>query len=337
MYMKMNDAAIDFRTLLLEEKKKARKKLQQQRQLQVQQHHDNANVETATHSKISADGCTEKYQIREDDMEAIDFAKLVQEEKEGSLQRQQEQDMADSWSIPHVFDRPQHIVCSDPPTIFYIPSFLPRESDQRSLMGWLQSLPDNPIGTSSAMPRSEKDASAKANGCWTDLQYAKRRVALFDAAVDKNKDKNENMPGPLQRLVDAFVAQGIFQAEEPPNHVLVNEYHPGQGILPHTDGPAYASRTATLSLGSDVLIDFTPRPNCRQDNHQQPQLWLEKGSLVVFQESAYLDYCHGIADRVLEETVSDCCLNKAAGETISRGYRISLTFRRKHAPSRAAS
>ena len=33
-----------------------------------------------------------------------------------------------------------------------------------------------------------------------------------------------------------------------PNHVLINEYLPGQGILPHTDGPLYVPIVVTISL-----------------------------------------------------------------------------------------
>eukprot|EP00536_Pseudo-nitzschia_multiseries_P006537 jgi/Psemu1/304234/fgenesh1_kg.140_\ len=56
-----------------------------------------------------------------------------------------------------------------------------------------------------------------------------------------------------------LVKQRIFPSSSPPNHVLLNEYQPGQGILPHTDGPLYQDCTATLSLGSDVVIEFSKR------------------------------------------------------------------------------
>lgn len=41
-----------------------------------------------------------------------------------------------------------------------------------------------------------------------------------------------------------------------PNHVLINEYHPDQGIMPHCDGPLYDPLVAILSLGSSVVFDF---------------------------------------------------------------------------------
>ncbi|KAG6403452.1 hypothetical protein SASPL_135674 [Salvia splendens] len=45
------------------------------------------------------------------------------------------------------------------------------------------------------------------------------------------------------------------------NHVLINEYLPDQGIMPHQDGPAYMPVVAILSLGSPVVMDFIPHPN----------------------------------------------------------------------------
>lgn len=40
-----------------------------------------------------------------------------------------------------------------------------------------------------------------------------------------------------------------------PNHVLVNEYQPGEGIMPHEDGPAYYPMVATVSLGAPIVLD----------------------------------------------------------------------------------
>ncbi|KAH9466653.1 hypothetical protein MJO29_000516 [Puccinia striiformis f. sp. tritici] len=50
----------------------------------------------------------------------------------------------------------------------------------------------------------------------------------------------------------------------PPNHCLVNEYNPGDGILPHLDGPAYFPTVATISLESDTVYDF----HCYSDRYE---------------------------------------------------------------------
>jgi len=67
----------------------------------------------------------------------------------------------------------------------------------------------------------------------------------------------EALPPWLDALADALVAGGLFPAGLRPNHVLVNEYAPNEGILPHTDGPAYAPVVATLSLGSPAVMEYT--------------------------------------------------------------------------------
>jgi alkylated DNA repair protein alkB family protein 6 len=41
-----------------------------------------------------------------------------------------------------------------------------------------------------------------------------------------------------------------------PNHVLINEYLPGQGIMAHKDGPAYYPVVCTVSLGAPLCLDI---------------------------------------------------------------------------------
>ncbi len=57
----------------------------------------------------------------------------------------------------------------------------------------------------------------------------------------------------FEELVPEAFAQSRHRA---PNHCLVNEYLPGQGILPHEDGAAYFPCVATVSLGSHALLDI---------------------------------------------------------------------------------
>lgn len=46
------------------------------------------------------------------------------------------------------------------------------------------------------------------------------------------------LPDWLNQLHDRFYKElGIFK--KPPNHVLINEYKVGQGIMAHKDGPVY--------------------------------------------------------------------------------------------------
>ena len=43
------------------------------------------------------------------------------------------------------------------------------------------------------------------------------------------------------------------------NHVLVNEYHPGQGIMAHTDGPSYRPIVCTITTGSGQILNILDR------------------------------------------------------------------------------
>jgi alkylated DNA repair dioxygenase AlkB len=116
--------------------------------------------------------------------------------------------------------------------------------------------------------------------------------------------------------------------------VLVNEYTDNQGIMAHTDGPLYYLKTATLSIGNSVLLYFKKRLTTHEigqvENPVERQVLLESGSLVVFEKDAYTNYCHGIDDAVLVEYASPVCLNAPPETRVTRGHRISLTFRHKY-------
>ena len=226
-------------------------------------------------------------------------------------------------------------------SVFYAQNFLP-PTQAKEVMAWLQSIPvySQRKGTL-GIKETEREESIQHNGKWTRLAHARRRVALFDQTI-------AHFPPILQRLSNMLVAVGAFPSSHPPNHVLVNEYQPGEGIMPHTDGPAYESRTATISLGgSDVIFKLWPM---RQRHHDRdarstpvniqpvknvPSLELilhGHGSLVLFTNDAYLKHHHEICEGLIEEMTSSngVCGNDINGGTlVKRGYRMSLTFRCK--------
>lgn len=41
------------------------------------------------------------------------------------------------------------------------------------------------------------------------------------------------------------------------NHILINVYPPGVGIMPHFDGPMYLPKVVVLSLGGPAIIKFS--------------------------------------------------------------------------------
>ena len=54
---------------------------------------------------------------------------------------------------------------------------------------------------------------------------------------------------------------------KPPNHVLLNEYLPGQGIMPHLDGNLFFPTITTINLGSHTVLNlYHPLPNIEDKN-----------------------------------------------------------------------
>lgn len=202
---------------------------------------------------------------------------------------------------------------------YYPPPIL---KNPRALIKWLESLPHGESGLAE----------------WKTMRYGKRRVCMFGEEGKTSSSSGLLLPRPLSILANQLVQNGMFpDKEQPPNHVLLNEYEPGQGILPHTDGPLYASRTATLSLGSDVVLDFTPRLATHEigtsiATKTPASVHLQAGSWIVFCDEAYQEYCHAIAFQD-QDILQENCINRSSatvdGHAIPRGHRYSLTFRHK--------
>jgi alkylated DNA repair dioxygenase AlkB len=99
----------------------------------------------------------------------------------------------------------------------------------------------------------------------------------------------------------------------PFDHVLVNEYLPGQGIAPHRDYAPFGRVVASLSLLSPCVMDFRHAPTGRRE-----RLLLEPRSLQVMAEEALYHWEHGIAPRKRDVW---------HGLPVVRGRRLSVTFR----------
>ncbi|MGH3848453.1 MAG: alpha-ketoglutarate-dependent dioxygenase AlkB [Pseudonocardiaceae bacterium] len=98
------------------------------------------------------------------------------------------------------------------------------------------------------------------------------------------------------------------------DQLIVNEYLPGQGIAPHIDCvPCFADTILSLSLGSSCILTMSQR----KLETKLPVL-LEPGGLLVMAGEARYGWLHGIASRKSD---------KYDGRNLSRGRRVSLTFR----------
>ena len=121
-----------------------------------------------------------------------------------------------------------------------------------------------------------------------------------------------------------------------PNHCLVNEYLPGQGIHAHEDGDAYFPVVCTVSLGSHIVLDVTSKSDVH-DQWGKRRKWRvlqEARSLLITTEEVYRDCLHGIeeleVDRDLRGVANwELLGDKEAFEVTAkrRETRVSLTFR----------
>ncbi|KAI7728668.1 hypothetical protein M8C21_009666 [Ambrosia artemisiifolia] len=161
------------------------------------------------------------------------------------------------------------------PTVFYIPDFI-SDSDQNLLLNHIN-----------AAPVSK----------WKVLKN--RRLQNWGGIV------HEKVPPWLTKITEKISNESsMFPSAI--NHVLINEYLPNQGIMPHQDGPAYFPVVAILSLGSPVVMDFTPHSSLSGStsnivdkdsiegadhgnvtNYLPFSVALMPGSLLIFKDTAY--------------------------------------------------
>lgn len=113
------------------------------------------------------------------------------------------------------------------------------------------------------------------------------------------------------------------------NHVLVNRYEPGAGILPHEDGPIYRPEAYILSLGGPAVLRF--HAFAEGARRLVASVVLQPRSLLAFAEEAYVSHLHGI-DFAAEDELDASVLNRPAGleegALLPRGaVRTSFTLR----------
>ncbi|KAL3478732.1 hypothetical protein BJX99DRAFT_256147 [Aspergillus californicus] len=183
---------------------------------------------------------------------------------------------------------------------------------------------------------------------WKTLSH--RRLQTYPSSLTNN---NTLLASPLPKwlttpIISRFDALSLFgdAPHKRPNHVLVNEYRPGQGIMPHEDGAAYYPLVATISLGGVVVLDLygKGRGNVNTgsgggdggDRGPKYRILQERRSLLVTRGAVYRDYLHGIAERERDEGLCpDSICNwdllrepeRYAGGWCMRETRISLTYR----------
>ncbi|XP_076129895.1 putative RNA/DNA demethylase ALKBH6 [Alosa pseudoharengus] len=210
----------------------------------------------------------------------------------------------------------EYIVTNAPPTVYYIPDFITEVEEQYLLQEVYKA------------PKPK----------WTQLSG--RRLQNWGGLPRPKGMLAEKLPDWLLKYTNRISALGAF-AGKAANHVLVNEYTQGEGIMPHVDGPLYHPTVTTISLGSHTLLDFyRPISQCEMEGPQTEEsryllsLLLRPRSLLILQDEMYQHLLHGIQN-VCQDTLTERVANLFSalaqpGEALTRGTRVSLTIR--HVP-----
>ncbi|KAK4247727.1 alpha-ketoglutarate-dependent dioxygenase alkB 6 [Corynascus novoguineensis] len=122
-----------------------------------------------------------------------------------------------------------------------------------------------------------------------------------------------------------------------PNHVLINEYPPNTGIMPHKDGSAYYPVVCTVSLGSSLCLNlYKSKEDGALDPNPVWRILQEPRSLLITTADLYSDYLHGIDPistdvDISEQTIANWGLLRSPylfqHGVNQRQTRISLTYR----------
>ncbi|QSZ34935.1 hypothetical protein DSL72_007797 [Monilinia vaccinii-corymbosi] len=122
-----------------------------------------------------------------------------------------------------------------------------------------------------------------------------------------------------------------------PNHVLINEYLPNQGIMPHKDGPAYHPVVCTVSLGASLCLDiYGEKEDGTREEQPRWRILQEPRSLLITTDELYTKYYHGISEveadvNLNSSTVANWELLRSKDGIVDgrseRNERLSLTYR----------
>ncbi|XP_020893540.1 alpha-ketoglutarate-dependent dioxygenase alkB homolog 6 [Exaiptasia diaphana] len=125
----------------------------------------------------------------------------------------------------------QYHIKEAPDFVYYIPNFITKIEEEH-LLTKVYSAP-KPKWTSLSDRRLQN---------WGGLPHPKGMI-------------KEDLPPWLKVYAEKIGSLPVFDGNTP-NHVLVNEYEPGQGIMPHEDGPLFYPVVSTINLGSHTVLNF---------------------------------------------------------------------------------
>ncbi|XP_046388662.1 alpha-ketoglutarate-dependent dioxygenase alkB homolog 6 [Ischnura elegans] len=193
-----------------------------------------------------------------------------------------------------------------PSTVYYIPNFVSK-LEEATLLEKVYKVPK---------PK------------WTQL--SNRRLQNWGGIPHPNGMLVEKIPEWLSFYLDKVWNLGVFEKLIKPNHVLINEYLSGQGIMPHFDGPLFYPTITTLSLGSHTVLDFylprseESRGSQAEEKSKQFSLFVEPRSLLILKGEMYTRYLHGIEETDWDPVSSDNISNWNYCETLRNSSQENI-------------
>ncbi|CAB3255094.1 unnamed protein product [Arctia plantaginis] len=203
-----------------------------------------------------------------------------------------------------------------PPTAYYVSEFITK-NEEESILSSIYAAPK---------PK------------WTQL--SNRRLQNWGGIPHNKGMIAESIPSWLDVYLEQIHNLNVMGGNRP-NHVLVNEYLPRQGIMAHLDGSLFYPTITTISVGSHTVLKFS-EPAVDDADNRNPifSFLLEPRSLLILQDELFNNYLHCIeelSEDILDDSVVnlECCSNKyIPGARLKRDTRISLTIR--HVPKTTA-
>ncbi|XP_070500454.1 alpha-ketoglutarate-dependent dioxygenase alkB homolog 6-like [Chironomus tepperi] len=171
---------------------------------------------------------------------------------------------------------------------------------------------------------------------WTQLSH--RRLMNIGGVPTSKGMIAETIPNYLQNYVDRINEINIFPPNCHANHILLNEYKAGEGIMSHFDGPMFFPTISTLSIGSHCVLEFNkpPKEDEKYEIVKELKVLVEPRSLLILKDNMYTDYMHSISE-IKEDDLNDPliknldkCDQLNEMKMLERTTRISLTIR--HVP-----
>jgi hypothetical protein len=151
-----------------------------------------------------------------------------------------------------------------------------------------------------------------------------RKTAAVGGSVDPGSFDSDGAleKGWLREITDFIYGHvRTDMSGHPLNHVLINFYPPGGGIMPHEDGPRYFPVVNILSVGSGCVMNFESKKDGRRI-----KVFVPPRSLLQFKAEVFTDFRHGIEFSTVD-AMDDKVLWSDGLKECLRSDRYSLTFR----------